>query len=135
MDPATRGQIEEQVRRYGATHSRAFPALRASGEVDLPLLRLGARSHPVPSMRWRCLTLLDHLDGDDSVPVFIEALFEDPVPRVRRHALHALSCERCKEAPLCVDIAPLLERCAATDDNAKVRAQAEATLAALATQR
>jgi hypothetical protein len=51
------------------------------------------------------------------------------------HALHALSCERCKEEPLCVDLEPLLQRCAATDDNAKVRAQAEATLAALAAQR
>jgi hypothetical protein len=132
VDPSTRTQIEEQVRRYGATYGRDFPSLRASGDVDLVLLRLGARRHPVPSMRWRCLTLLDHLDGDDSVPVFVEALFEDPVPRVRRHALHALSCERCKEAPLCVDLKPLLERCAQTDDNERVRTQARAALAALA---
>ena len=131
MEPSTREQIEELVRRYGATHSRAFPALRASGEVDLVLLRVGARSHPVASMRWRCLTLLDHLDGDDSLPVFVEALFEDPVPRVRRHALHALSCERCKESPLCVDLKPLLERCARTDDNERVRTQARAALVAL----
>ena len=120
--------IEQHMLRYVATPSRQFPRLRASGEVDLSLLRLGARSHPNPATRWRCLTLLDHLDGDDSVPVFIEALLGDPVPRVRRHALHALSCERCKAEPICADVVPAIAMCAQNDDNVKVRQQARELL-------
>jgi HEAT repeat protein len=115
--------------RFVRTPSRHFAALRASGEVDLPLLRMGARQHPNPAVRWRCLTLLDHLDGDASIPVFVDALRSDPVPRVRKHALHALTCDGCKEAPLSIDVAPIVARCAATDDNAKMRRRALDALA------
>lgn len=111
-----------------ATPSRDFPRLRASQQVDLVLVRLGAREHPNPSMRWKCLTLLDHLDGDDSVPVFIGALTNDPVPRVRKHALHALTCQRCKEAPLGLDVVPAIVICAESDPNPKVRERARALL-------
>jgi HEAT repeats len=121
-------RVERLVLRYVATPSRQFPALRASGEVDVSLLRLGARSHPSPKIRWQCPTLLDHLDGDDSVPVFIEALLGDPVPRVRRHALHALSCDLCKQAPVCVDVVPAIAECVRTDNNAKVKQQARLVL-------
>lgn len=124
MEPSVREQVEDIVARYGATHARAFPELRASGAVDLGLVRLGARKHPNPSIRWKCLTLLDHLDGDDSVPVFLDALAHDPVPRVRRHALHALACERCKAAPLCADVVPAIAACAEHDPNEKVRVMA-----------
>src|SRR4051812_35415805 len=134
MDAPLRSQIEQEVRRFAATPSRGFPALRQSGLVDLPLLRLGAGTHPNPKIRWQCLTLLDHLDGDDSVPVFVAAMLNDPVPRVRRHALHALSCDRCKAAPLCSDVVPAIAECARTDSSAKVRVQAEAVLDAFASR-
>jgi len=129
VDECLRQRTERHVLRFAATPSRQFPTLRASGQVDLSLLRLGARSHPNPKIRWQCLTLLDHLDGDESVPVFIDALLGDPVPRVRRHALHALSCDRCKTAPLCVDVVPVVAKCLHNDDNAKVRRQARDVLA------
>ena len=129
VDEYLRQRTERHVLRFAATPSRQFPTLRASGQVDLSLLRLGARSHPNPKIRWQCLTLLDHLDGDESVPVFLDALLGDPVPRVRRHALHALSCDRCKTAPLCVDVVPVVAKCLHNDDNAKVRRQARDVLA------
>jgi hypothetical protein len=116
------------VVRFVATPSRQFPALRLSGQVDAALLRLGARSHPNPRIRWQCLTVLDDVDGDESVPVFV-ALFGDEVPRVRRHALHALSCDRCNAEPLCVDVVPIVAACLRDDDNAKVRQQARHLLA------
>ncbi|HEY2812699.1 MAG TPA: HEAT repeat domain-containing protein [Acidimicrobiales bacterium] len=129
MDECLRQRIERHVLRYVATPSRQFPALRASGQVDLPLLRLGAQSHPNPRIRWQCLTVLDHIDGDESVPVFVSTLLGDAVPRVRRHALHALSCDRCKMSPLCVDVVPVVAECLRNDDNAKVRRQARDVLA------
>jgi HEAT repeats len=129
VDDGLRQRIERHVLQFVATPSRQFPALRGSGLVDLSLLRLGARCHPNPRIRWQCLTLLDHLDGDDSIPVFVGALLLDPVPRVRRHALHALSCDRCKTAPLCVDVVSVVGECLRNDDNAKVRRQARAILA------
>jgi hypothetical protein len=122
-------QIEQHVLRFVATPSRQFAELRASAQVDLALLRLGARHHPNAKVRWQCLTLLDHLDGDESVSVFLDAMRQDPVPRVRRHALHALTCERCKEVPLCADVVPALMECAENDANIKVRLQARRALA------
>ena len=45
----------------------------------------------------------------------------DPVPYVRRVAVHALICQRCKPAPLTRDVVPLLLRVAREDLNSKVR--------------
>ena len=73
--PRSRSRCGATARRTRRAFPRCEPRARSTA-----LLRLGARLHPTPSMRWRCLTLLDHLDGDESVPVFIDALFEDPVP-------------------------------------------------------
>lgn len=129
MDSDLSRQIELHLLRFVGTPSRQFAELRASGRVDIALLRLGARHHPNTKIRWQCLTLLDHLDGDESVSVFLDAMRRDPVPRVRRHALHALTCERCNEAPLCADAVPALMECAENDANAKVRLQARRALA------
>jgi len=131
IDPTLCEQIQQHALRYIATPSSQFAGLRASGQVDLPLIRLGASAHPNPKVRWQCLTLLDHLDGDEAVPVFLDALLGDPVPRVRRHALHALVCHRCKERPLCTDVVPSIVECAETDDNPKVRRQAREALVRL----
>lgn len=56
------------------------------------------------------------------------ALHDDPVPRAHRHALHAMSCARCQQAPLSVDVVPAVAACAEGDDNAKVRRQARELL-------
>lgn len=129
VDLMSRADIEREVSAYIATPSRQFAALRASASVDVALLRRGALEHPNPKLRWQCIILLDHLDGDDSVPVFLQIVRHDPVPRVRRHALHALTCVPCKERPLAVDVAPVLAETAAADPNPKLRRLASEALA------
>lgn len=54
--------------------------------------------HPNPKVRWWCLQLFDHIGDEKCVPHIIP-LLQDPVPRVRKHALHALECEACKQSP------------------------------------
>ena len=101
----------------------AFPQLRRSGELSVELLSWGALHHPDPSARRGCLGYLDHLAGQEAAAVFLAAL-RDPVPRVRRHAIHALTCEACKEEPLCVDVLAPLRQVVLGDSNAKVRFEA-----------
>jgi HEAT repeat protein len=118
-----RREVEELVRRYIATHSRQFAELRASGVVDLSLLSRGALEHDNSSVRRSCLILLDHLGDERQVEIFAAALRTDPVPRNRRHALHALTCDKCKATAMCVDVSADI-RAALADPNPKVRALA-----------
>jgi hypothetical protein len=62
--------------------------------------------HTNPKVRWWCLQLLDHMGEARSVPSILP-LLQDPVPRVRKHAHHALTCERCKPSP---EIAQAIQR-------------------------
>lgn len=120
--------IERLIELHGKTPARDFPNLRASGAASVDLLSEGALKHPNPRIRWQCLQLLDHLANDASYGVFVAAL-QDPVPRVRKHAIHGLSCDRCKENPLCDDVVgPLTER-ALGDPSAKLRLEALKALA------
>jgi len=59
----------------------------------------------------------------ESAQVFLTAL-TDPVPRVRRHAIHALTCESCKDQPLCADVLTPLRRIIVEDPNPKGRYEA-----------
>jgi hypothetical protein len=54
---------------------------------------------------------------------FVAAL-DDPVPRVRRHAIHALTCEACRVEPLTIDVVSPLRRTVALDPNPQVRFEA-----------
>lgn len=51
-------------------------------------------------------------------------LLHDTVPRVRRMAVHALACQRCKAAPLLADMTDMLIDFALHDANLKVRGEA-----------
>ncbi len=91
--------------------------------ISWDLIHAGALEHPSPVVRRRCLDLLDH-HGDDTIgPTVVRAL-EDPVPRVRRHALHALTCVKCRVGPLAIDVVSALVRVALEDHNEKVRLRA-----------
>jgi hypothetical protein len=86
---------------------------------------------PKPPVRWWCIQLLDHVP-DPRALAAVARLLEDPVPRVRRNAVHALGCVACK--PDAADQLPaeLLDRIAAMaddDPNRKVRAEAAYALA------
>lgn len=67
----------------------------------LPALSWGATGHPDAAIRRLCLD--SWTTSPESAHVFLAAL-ADPVPRVRRHAIHALTCEACKDQPLCADV-------------------------------
>jgi HEAT repeat protein len=53
--------------------------------------------HPSPRVRYECAHALDAY-GDVSCREPLIALIDDPVPRVRRMAMHALSCDACGES-------------------------------------
>lgn len=92
---------------------QAFQELLAQGAASLDTLIDGA-SHPRPRVRAACVALLDHLADERCEPTLLAAL-RDPSPLVRRHAVHALGCQRCKPRPLQIDITgALIERL--TDD-------------------
>jgi hypothetical protein len=77
-----------------------FEALRDRGETPPPAALVPALAHPNPRVRFNCLGLLDHLADEQSLPAMITAT-TDPVPRVRRMAVHALGCQRCKASAIC----------------------------------
>jgi HEAT repeat protein len=60
--------------------------------------------HANPKVRWWCLQLMDHVGDEPCFEQIVRAL-DDPVPRVRAIALHALECERCKQSSAMVEAA------------------------------
>ena len=87
-------------------------------------------SDPHPRVRWWCISLLDHAPDVRAIAA-IEPLLDDPVPRVRRNAAHALGCLTCKP-DWCGTVAPetvhKLEQLAEFDENARVRRDASIAL-------
>jgi HEAT repeats len=55
--------------------------------------------HLKPRVRYNCAVALDHL-ADERCTEPLRYLLNDPVARVRRAALHSLSCDACKVSPL-----------------------------------
>ena len=80
--------------------------------------------HKNAAVRRCCLELLDQHPSTTAVP-HIVAKFNDPVPRVRRHAVHAIRCDVCKagDTILTPDLVNRLREVAETDPSPKVRAE------------
>ena len=87
--------------------------------------------HPNAKVRWWCLQLMDHLSDESYLEPILSKL-SDPVAKVRRHAVHALSCAVCKPSrqALAVDIEATLRGVLATDSDEKVCAEARKGLVA-----
>lgn len=99
-------------------------------EPAFEALTAGLRD-PNPKIRWWCIQLLDHVP-DPRATTAIAELLDDPVPRVRRNAAHALGCVTCKptwHGELPTHITDNLQRLATTDPNPKVRDEAQRALA------
>ena len=79
-------------------------------------------AQPQPRVRFDCAAALDHL-ADERCTAALTKLLSDPVPRVRRAALHSLGCDACKPTPLKRggDLATLLSEMALHDSSVRVR--------------
>jgi HEAT repeat protein len=85
---------------------------------------------PDPQVRWWCIQLLDHVPDERAVVALADVL-DDPVPRVRRNAAHALGCIACKptwDGQLSSDVLHRLTNTADNDPNGKVRTEARTAL-------
>jgi hypothetical protein len=80
-------------------------------------------------LRFQCAASLDQF-GDASTRAPLAALMEDPVPRVRWMAMHALSCHACgeKSGPLEDDIRERIVAAALGDPSPQVRRHAAGAL-------
>jgi hypothetical protein len=105
-----------------------FEGLRDRGLTPPPSAIVDALRHPNPRVRFECLGLLDHLAEEESVPAMIAAT-SDPVPRVRRMAVHALGCQGCKLSSLCADLNAVFLPIAENDPAWRVRQEAVISIA------
>jgi HEAT repeat protein len=89
-------------------------------------------AHPNAKVRWWCLQLMDHL-ADESYLEPMLSVLSDPVAKVRRHAVHALSCGACKpkRRVLEIEIGSALRAVIENDPDEKVREEARQGLARL----
>ena len=87
--------------------------------------------HGRPKVRADCAGALDHF-ADERCAEPLRRLLSDPVPKVRRMALHSLSCDACKLAPLEVtgDLVAQLIEMALHDPSIRVRRAALGNLGA-----
>ena len=114
-----------------ATARPAAATLKAQPPERLvPALVAGLES-PEWRVRRSCCRLLDDVDFTPESLRALEGALDDPDPRVRRAALHTLSCQHCKPSGCALEIRPLFERMA-RDPSRRVR---EAVLYPLGWQR
>ncbi|MBX3051224.1 MAG: HEAT repeat domain-containing protein [Caldilineaceae bacterium] len=88
--------------------------------------------HANPKVRWWSLQLMDHLADESFIPHILSVL-DDPVGKVRRHAVHALTCDVCKPdrcgLGLSASIRTRIEEVAQFDSDERVRKEASTALA------
>ena len=114
-----------------ATAGPAAATLKAQPPERLvPALVAGLES-PEWRLRRSCCRLLDDVDFTPESLRALQGALDDPDPRVRRSALHTLSCQHCKPSGCALEIQPLFERMA-RDPSRRVR---EAVLYPLGWQR
>jgi HEAT repeat protein len=107
---------------------RELETLRDRGKTPPAASLLPSLRHSNPRVRYECLGLLDHLADDDCVAAMITAT-NDPVPRVRRMAVHALGCQGCKSSVLCADLNSVFLPIAEHDAVWRVRQEAVLSVA------
>jgi HEAT repeat protein len=116
------------VELVGAINANDLRCVRVSSEARAALI--AGLDHPNAKVRWWCLQLMDHLADESYLEPILRKL-SDPVAKVRRHAVHALSCAACKPGrqALEVDIEAALHGLLATESDEKVRAEVRRALA------
>src|SRR5262245_48164596 len=69
--------------------------------------------------KW-CVAWMDH-NADESCLLALAQRMTDSHADVRRHAVHSIGCQSCKDNPLCLDIVSLLIDRAINDNSVRVR--------------
>jgi HEAT repeat protein len=126
---ARRAYLQQQVERFSAprgdwrTLLAAAQELDRAGQAGLEAVVEGL-SHPSSLVRRQCAGYLDHHGTEACVSRLEFVALHDPVPNVRRTAVHSLTCLRCKPCPLTGDIVGFLVQVALSDPNMRVRQEA-----------
>lgn len=97
----------------------AYEKLNDAGREALGEIVAGM-GHRLPSVRRFCTALMDHHADQSCVPALLRAL-EDEDSNVRRLAVHAIGCQRCKCEPLGIDAVALLIERLERDTSIRVR--------------
>ena len=105
--------------------------VKVSPEAKVALIR--GLKHRNSKVRWWCIQLMDHIADESYLHPLLDAAYTDPTPKNRRHAIHALACEKCKPdgCRLRIDIRDDLRRILSTDPDVSVRETACQELAEL----
>jgi hypothetical protein len=126
MASAADGAIQELLAALGIP-ARDILALRAhlvetGGYTTLVDALLQGVGHSHPRTRFLAAQAMDHF-ADPRCAAPLRELLRDPVPRVRWAALHSLSCEECKLAPIATndDLVELVSALALGDPSIRVR--------------
>jgi HEAT repeat protein len=106
-----------------------WEVLAAAGDQGLGAVVAGL-SHAEARVRRGCADFLDHYGTDACVDALRHTALHDPVASVRRAAVHALLCQRCKPCPLTSDLTDFLVQVALEDSSARVRGEAVGGLGA-----
>ena len=102
------------------TRWRAYEQLRSLPPDVLNPLAVAGTTHTNAEIRRRCCRLLDDLAFTPDSFAALERCLDDPEPKVRRAALHSLSCQRCKPEGCEVDVRSVYERMA-SDPSSEIR--------------
>lgn len=118
---------DDLVRALGSAPraTAAYFALLRRGVTGVPAIRQGLRDADA-GVREQCCRLLDQLLVEDALNDLV-AMLDDENARVRVAALHALSCDRCKQdscRPAEASVLPPAMRLLAEDPDPHVRAMA-----------
>jgi HEAT repeat protein len=119
-------EMANETENYGVARN----ALWNGGPKAVDALIRGL-SHPRAKLRQTSLAVMDHL-GDQFEPRCYEAilpLLEDEISKVRRAAVHAISCQHCHPAPEEIDVPSLLIEKLENDSSISVRRAAIRALA------
>jgi hypothetical protein len=101
----------------------ARAVLRRAGDAGIAAVIWGL-AHPTVRVRRGCAGFLDHHATDACIVPLRQLALYDPAPTVRCTAVHAVTCQRCKPAPLTGDLVELLVQVALADANWHVRDEA-----------
>ncbi len=101
----------------------ATTTLAHAGQTGLDAVLWGL-AHPNARVRRGCAGFLDHHATDACMPQLQWVALHDPSSKVRRVAVHSVTCQQCKPTPLSGDLVGLLVQVALTDPNRGVREKA-----------